>query len=91
MNAQGSNVESAGFAFGLIEVVSVLILTFDFATRVVSAGASSGDGVMRYLLSFSGVVDLLCILPFYLSLPAFGGPAALSPALLPTLVRRARG
>lgn len=79
-------MEWASLALGAVEVFSVAFFTIDFAARVVSAAAVGGDGVMRYVMSFDGFVDLFSFLPFYLALPAFGGIGALAPSLLQTLV-----
>lgn len=83
---QADNVEGMGLGLGIVEVFSAVFFTVDYAARVVSAGAEGGDGVMSYVISFYGLVDLLSFLPFYMALPAFGGIGALSPKLLPTLV-----
>ena len=61
--------------FRSLEVVSVIIFTFEYVCRLWSApsqDASSRSFVkslkyrIRYIFSFNGVVDLVSILPFYL-------------------------
>lgn len=47
----------------IIEVVTVIIFTVEYLTRLVVA-----DRKIGFITSFFGVVDLLAILPFYLSL-----------------------
>lgn len=48
-----------------IEVVTVILFTVEYALRILVAGKP-----LRYVFSFFGIVDLLAILPFYLSLGA---------------------
>lgn len=60
------------------------VFTLDYAARAISA--STTNGLMRYLWSFYGIVDLLSVLPFFVGLSSFGGLESLSPALFPTLV-----
>ena len=81
-------MHAVAFALGVIELASVFLFTLDYIARALSAAASRSGGLMRYLLSFYGLVDLLSVLPFFLGLPTFGGIASISPKLLPTLVRR---
>lgn len=47
----------------LVEVVTVTIFTIEYALRLIVA-----DSPRRYALSFFGIIDLIAILPFYLSL-----------------------
>lgn len=68
----------------MLEIVSVTVFTLDYVARAISA--STTTGLMRYLWSFYGMVDLLSVLPFFVGLSSFGGVASLSPALLPTVV-----
>ncbi|CAM9142714.1 unnamed protein product [Ascophyllum nodosum] len=83
-------MHAVAFALGVIELASVFLFTLDYIARALSAAASRSGGLMRYLLSFYGLVDLLSVLPFFLGLPTFGGIASISPKLLPTLVRSLR-
>ena len=53
---------------GALEVLSVALFTFDYASRALSASVSDSGGLMRYVLSFYGLVDLFSVLPFFLSL-----------------------
>jgi len=48
--------------FWVIEVVTVLIFTVEYFLRVFVA-----DNKLKYIFSFFGIIDLLAILPFYLS------------------------
>ena len=47
----------------LVEVVTVVIFTTEYALRLIVA-----DSPRRFALSFFGIIDLIAILPFYLSL-----------------------
>ena len=47
----------------LVEVVTVAIFTTEYALRLIVA-----DSPRRFALSFFGIIDLIAILPFYLSL-----------------------
>ena len=47
----------------LVEVVAVTIFTIEYALRLIVA-----DSPRRFALSFFGIIDLIAILPFYLSL-----------------------
>jgi voltage-gated potassium channel len=49
--------------FGIFETVSVIIFTVEYLVRVASTRPR-----MSYVSSFMGVIDVLSILPFYLSL-----------------------
>ena len=46
-----------------VEVVTVAIFTIEYALRLIVA-----DSPPRFALSFFGIIDLIAILPFYLSL-----------------------
>ena len=46
---------------GALEVLSVALFTFDYASRALSASVSDSGGLMRYVLSFYGLVDLSLI------------------------------
>lgn len=65
----------------------MVLFSLDYVARAVSASASGGDGLMRYVFSFYGLVDLMSVLPFFLELPVYGGLSTVSPKLIPTLVR----
>ena len=45
-----------------IQVITVAIFTIEYSLRIVVA-----DNKFRYIFSFYGIIDLLAILPFYLS------------------------
>ena len=49
-------------ALRVIEVTTVLIFTGEYLVRILVA-----DRTLRFVLSFYGIIDLLAILPFYLS------------------------
>ena len=49
-------------ALRVIEVTTVLIFTAEYLVRILVA-----DRKLRFVLSFYGIIDLLAILPFYLS------------------------
>ena len=58
-----------GSLFRGLEVFSAAVFTLEFALRLWSAPVCGHYGSRRrYLLGFDGVVDVLAILPFYLSL-----------------------
>lgn len=86
---QDGKIAGAGFLLGALEILSVALFTFDYVSRALSASVDSG-GLMRYVLSFYGLVDLFSVLPFFLGLPACAGLGSLSSKLLPTVVS-ARG
>jgi len=46
----------------VIEVITVLIFTVEYLLRVIVA-----DKKLRYVFSFNGLIDLLAILPFYIT------------------------
>ncbi len=48
-----------------IEVVTVLLFTVEYGLRIAMA-----ERPLRYIFSFFGIIDLVAILPFYLSLGA---------------------
>lgn len=60
-----------GGVLGALELVTVLFFTVEYALRLVTADflypeLSPGRAVLHYALSFSGVIDLLSFLPYYL-------------------------
>ncbi|CAM9596567.1 unnamed protein product, partial [Hapterophycus canaliculatus] len=87
---QDGQLFGAGVTLGALEIFSVAFLTADYAVRVLSAASADDSSVIRYVMSFYGVVDLMSVLPFFLGLPACGGLRNLSTALLPTVVRSCR-
>jgi len=54
--------DSTRRALNLIELVTILIFTVEYALRVLVA-----DNRPRFIFSFFGLVDLIAILPFYVS------------------------
>ena len=73
--AFASTFENARAAYGpllnRIEAVTVAFFAVDYVLRLVTAkylypDLSEGKAVLRYVFSFSGIVDLLSFLPYYL-------------------------
>jgi len=66
------NVRAAyGPLLNKIEAVTVAFFAVDYVLRLVTAKClypdlSEGKAILRYVLSFSGIVDLLSFLPYYL-------------------------
>ena len=66
------NVRAAyGPLLNKIEAVTVAFFAVDYVLRLVTAkylypDLSEGKAILRYVLSFSGIVDLLSFLPYYL-------------------------
>ncbi len=56
------------FALQLIEVATIVLFSVEYCLRIYVAGNRR-----KYLLSFYGVLDLVVILSYYLSLAAFDG------------------
>lgn len=54
---------SLGYILTIIEIVTVFIFTVEYLMRIWVA-----DRKMRYIFSFYGVIDLIAIAPFYLSM-----------------------
>lgn len=54
--------ESTKFWLHSIEVVCVIVFTFEYLARIYVA-----DRKLKFVFSFFGIIDLLAILPFYLS------------------------
>lgn len=46
----------------VLEVITVIIFTFEYALRIIGA-----EKKIRFIFSFYGLVDLMAILPFYIS------------------------
>ena len=55
-------------AFYIFEAVTVVLFTIEFVLRIVTAPKVRG-----YIFSFHGIIDLIAILPFYLTV-GFGAP-----------------
>ena len=60
-----------GSLFDRVEAVTVAFFALDFALRAVTAGClyperTEGRALAGYLISFTGVVDLLSFLPYYM-------------------------
>lgn len=55
--------ESTRAFLRVFEIISVLIFSLEYVLRIIVA-----DKKLKYIFSFYGIVDLLAILPFYLSL-----------------------
>ena len=73
--AFASTFENARAAYGpllnRIEAVTVAFFAVDYVLRLVTAkylypDLSEGKAILRYVFSFSGIVDLLSFLPYYL-------------------------
>ena len=60
-----------GGVFEVVEAVTVFIFAVDYVLRLLTARClfpkvSEGRAVLKYIFSFSGIVDLLSFLPYYL-------------------------
>jgi voltage-gated potassium channel len=67
-------VEGHENSFHQVEWISVIVFTFEYIVRIIGVGAdpeyARDNGVwsrLKYVVSFYSIVDLLAILPFYLS------------------------
>ena len=63
--------ERFGAAFAVVEAVTVFIFAVDYVLRLLTARClyprvREGRAVLKYMFSFSGIVDLLSFLPYYL-------------------------
>ena len=63
--------ERFGSAFAVVEAVTVFIFAVDYVLRLLTARClyprvREGRAVLKYIFSFSGIVDLLSFLPYYL-------------------------
>lgn len=61
----------AGWLLAVIELILVIFFTADYILRLYTAkylrpAMPEGKAVVRYVFSFSGIVDLLSFLPYYL-------------------------
>jgi voltage-gated potassium channel len=55
-------------SFYVFEIVSIVIFSAEYIYRIVHAGYKEGfKGVVTYVFSFYGLIDLISILPFYLN------------------------
>lgn len=60
-----------GQALTFIETATVIFFAIDYVLRIISAGylypeKTAGGASLRYMTSFTGIVDLLSFLPFFL-------------------------
>ena len=59
---------SYGYFFNYFELVSIVIFSLEYLYRIFYSFASNGSkGVISYIFSFFGLIDLISILPFYLN------------------------
>ena len=63
--------ERIGSVLDTAEIVIVVFFTVEYVLRIYTAryqfpGKTGADAVLRYVFSFSGIVDLFSFLPFYL-------------------------
>ena len=63
--------EVSGFLLLFVEKITVLFFLIDYVLRVVTAGElydelTEKNAVKKYIFSFTGIVDLLSFLPYYL-------------------------
>ncbi len=70
-----------GNIFSIIESVTVAFFAVDYILRLITAGKlypelSEGKAVFKYIRSFSGIIDLLSFLPYYLPFFFPGGVVA---------------
>lgn len=71
MNTYDELRASYGKLFTTIEAVTVFMFAVDYVLRLITAKClypadSEGKALRKYILSFSGVIDLLSFLPYYL-------------------------
>ena len=60
-----------GVVFGMVEKVTVFLFALDYVLRLLTAHfkyprLSEGKAAAKYIFSFTGIIDLLSFLPFYL-------------------------
>ncbi len=77
----GKHLTLTGWAFSIFELLSLLLLFYDLTTRLMSSPPRT------YLLSAYGIIDLGSVIPGLVSLCMFGFSGALTPGLIPTLLR----
>ena len=73
--------ETSGSILMLIEKITVAFFFIDYVLRVITAkylhkGDSEAVAIRKYVLSFTGIVDLLSFLPYYLPVFWPGGAVA---------------
>ncbi len=76
----GKRLALTGWAFSMFELLSLLLLCYDYMMRLISSPRT-------YLLSAYGIIDLGAVIPGLVSLCMFGFSGALTPGLIPTLLR----
>ena len=60
--------KSFGDFFYFFELVSIMIFSLEYLYRISYSFANNGlKGVLNYIFSFFGLIDLISILPFYLN------------------------
>ena len=60
--------QSFGDFFYFFELLSIVIFSFEYLYRISYSFVKSGSkGALSYIFSFFGLIDLISILPFYLS------------------------
>ena len=60
--------KSFGDFFYFFELVSIVIFSLEYLYRISYSFANNGlKGVLNYIFSFFGLIDLISILPFYLN------------------------
>ncbi len=60
--------KSLGDFFYFFELVSIVIFSLEYLYRISYSFANNGlKGVLNYIFSFFGLIDLISILPFYLN------------------------
>jgi voltage-gated potassium channel len=62
--------ENFGYIFFIAEWIFTVLFTIEYFIRLIAVGRP-----LKYITSFMGIVDLLSILPTYLSLIAVGSPS----------------
>ncbi|MBR5377191.1 MAG: ion transporter [Lachnospiraceae bacterium] len=77
----GSLRQSIGSVLLSIENITVFFFAVDYVLRLLSSGykfreLSRGRALLRYIISFEGVIDLLSFLPYYLPVFFPGGAVA---------------
>ena len=57
-----------GYFFNFFELISIVIFSFEYLYRIFYSFVNNGSkGVISYIFSFFGLIDLISILPFYLN------------------------
>lgn len=73
--------EKYGALIGIVEGITVAFFTVDYILRVLTAGElydelTEAHALKKYVFSFTGIVDLLSFLPYYLPFFIPGGTVA---------------